>query len=454
MTGDDRSSQTETIADVIRDGRRRNGLSQAKLAERLAIVSSRHTVTRGLVARWEHGQVPRAEYRRWLSLALDVPADRLHRAADTSIRPRRTPAGKGGARPQGPPALLPVFRSRVQAEILAVILLNPDQWFSLSQLARRIRCSVTAVDKEIRPLLSMRVLVDRTDGAMSLFQAAASSPLLPPLTELMRQTYGVPEVVRAELSRVPGVGGALVGGRWTQRRAGVPGEFPESVDVSITGADRVVDEDALDHAVRRIECRLRRPVRLAGRGGTAPRRPGPAVPRQRSQAEPRPAGDGTPGRRGRVESLIARLLGSGQLELADGAAVDSTTLFAFADKHLRAAETTEAAYPDAAFWLVAESVWLLARGLLRAQGLALGPAADDARTATQVLTAQFGDRFVHVERLRHRARTLHHAGNHVTPDEARAAARTVRALLATAVADAAEVEPFVWSAGPVPGAAS
>lgn len=455
MTDDDISSDQETIADVIRDSRHRHGLSQAKLAERLAIVSSRHTMTRDLVARWERGQVPRAEYRRWLSLALDVPADRLNRAADRRIGAHRPQAGNGGVPPQGPPALLPVFRSRVQAGILAAILLNPDQWFSLSQLARRIGCSVTAVEKEIRPLLQMRVLISRTDGAMTLFQAATSSPLLTPLTELMLQTYGVPGVVEAELSRVHGVASAIVGGRWTERRAGIPGEFPECVDVSITGAAAAVDDDALDHAVRRIEFRLRRPVRLrasAGAGNARRGSSGPLVPRQwnRSatparQCEPGVAA-GPP-----AESLVARLLGAGQLELVDGTTVDPRTLFAFADKHLQAARSTEAAFPDAAFWLVAESVWLVAQALLRAQGLALGPMADDARTATEVLTAQYGEQFVHVERLRHRARTLHHAGNHVTTDEARAAARTARALLTTAVAVAARSAPFAWPPERVPG---
>ncbi|HEY3502831.1 MAG TPA: helix-turn-helix domain-containing protein [Actinocatenispora sp.] len=453
MTEDDISSDPETIADVIRDSRRRHGLSQAKLAERLAIVSSRHTVTRDLVARWERGQVPRAEYRRWLSLALDVPADRLHRAAERRIRAHRRQPGNGVVPPQGPPALLPVFRSRVQAGILAAILLNPDQWFSLSQLARRIGCSVTAVEKEIRPLLQMHVLISRTDGAMTLFQAATSSPLLTPLTELMLQTYGVPRVVEAELSRVNGVASAIVGGRWTERRAGIPGEFPECVDVSITGAYAVIDDDALDHAVRRIEYRLRRPVRLrASAGAEAARRgsSGPLVPRQRTRTSPRHREPGVPAAPP-AEPLVARLLGAGQLELVDGAAVDPTTLVAFADKHLQAARSTEVAFPDAAFWLVAESVWLVAQALLRAQGLALGPMADDARTATEVLTAQYGEQFVHVERLRHRARTLHHAGNHVTTDEARAAARTARALLTTAVAVAARSAPFVRPPEQVPG---
>ncbi|WP_203658199.1 hypothetical protein [Actinocatenispora rupis] len=346
--------------------------------------------------------------------------------------------------------MLPILRSRVQAAILATALLNPDEWFSLSQLARRVRCSVTAVHKEIRPLLEMHVLVDRADGAMRLFQAATASPLVAPLTELMLQTYGVPEVVRAELSRVRGVHRAVVGGPWRQRRSGTPGEFPDVVQVTLTSTG-AVDRDALDRAVRRIEYRLRRPVSLRGVADPAPvgrdlsRQvpPGPAVPRQRRRAvaAPEPAAPTAAFRP--AQALIADLLASGRLELAPTTAVDSRTLFAFADRHLQAAETTEAAFPDAAFWLIAEAVALVGRALLRVQGLAPGPTADDARTCAQVLTAQFGDRFVHVERLRRRARTLHHAGNHVTTAEAAAALRTARALLASAVDDATRATPYV-----------
>ncbi len=43
------------------------------------------------------------------------------------------------------PALLPVFRSRLQADILAAALLNADREYSLPDLARRFNAPLTTV---------------------------------------------------------------------------------------------------------------------------------------------------------------------------------------------------------------------------------------------------------------------------------------------------------------------
>jgi len=440
------TSGQETVAELIRAGRRRHGLSQARLAERVGTAANRYTVNRDLVGRWERGQVPRAEYRRWLSLVLDIPAERLDRAARARRRTMTTPRSAGAKRgtPRGTPELLPVFRSRVQAEILTLTLLNRSEWFNLSQLARSVRCSVTAIDKEIAPLVRMRLIVTRSDGAMRLFQAAEWSPVLAAMTELMAQTFGVPVIARNELSRVPGVAGVHVVGQWLQRYSGVPGAVPEELDLTLVPRPgQRPDGAALASAVRRIERRLGRTVRLrpAPEAGT-PGEHACRIPVQRDRRRPAPAGTGeAPTGWSRAGALVAELLASGALEPVTAAPDGPRCWFEFADRHLRAAERVAAAYPDSGYVLVAEAAWLIARGALEAQGFAPRPEPDPVRTATQVLTAAYGDRFLHVARLRQRVRTLHHPGNHVTAAETGAALVTVRALLATAAAGTPGADP-------------
>jgi transcriptional regulator with XRE-family HTH domain len=137
------TTEVLTIGQIIRRARLELGMSQYVLADRLAAVSGKPTMGRDRVARWERGsQVPRNEWRQWLSAVLNVPAERLDQGAEAARRQNRlghalvtstskTTAGTA-RRSQGTPALLPVFRSRVQAGILAATLLNPSRAFSLS----------------------------------------------------------------------------------------------------------------------------------------------------------------------------------------------------------------------------------------------------------------------------------------------------------------------------------
>ena len=47
------------------------------------------------------------------------------------------------------PPLLPLLRSRLQAEVLTLVLLNPQQEWSLTGLASRTGASVSSVQREI-----------------------------------------------------------------------------------------------------------------------------------------------------------------------------------------------------------------------------------------------------------------------------------------------------------------
>lgn len=81
------------IGELIRQMRRRAGLSEPELAKALAEASGRYGLTGHAVSRWERGVViPGPDYRRWLALILDIPAARLD-AAVARARMRRLAAG-------------------------------------------------------------------------------------------------------------------------------------------------------------------------------------------------------------------------------------------------------------------------------------------------------------------------------------------------------------------------
>lgn len=74
-----------TIGDAIARYRRARGLSQAELAERLASVSGRPTVTRHDISRWERGvRTPRPFWLRHLVAALDTDPATLTGSTDST----------------------------------------------------------------------------------------------------------------------------------------------------------------------------------------------------------------------------------------------------------------------------------------------------------------------------------------------------------------------------------
>ncbi|HVW40202.1 MAG TPA: hypothetical protein VHC18_02515 [Amycolatopsis sp.] len=443
----------QPISHVIRAARRQRQLSQYSLARELATLSGRPTITRDLVARWERGhQIPRQGTRQWLSVILQVPKDRLDVAAAAARRRSRlghavvtdnAPASPGPARrAQGTPALLPVFRSRVQAGILAATLLNPDKSFSLTELAEHAGASLASVDKENKLLERSGILTSRREGTIRLMRAAGDGgALVGPLTDLMRITYGVPQVIGEEFGCVPGVTRIILGGVWADRFAGISGTAPDSLEVLIAApADKILDNRALTTAVRRVEQRLRRPVTYT----VAPLEPDLdtlQIPRQRPghpvvevspirpRAVPQVAGVELQGR-----DVIRQLLRTGQLELTNGPAADSRPFLQLAAQHVTSAEPLAEGSPDSAFVLLAQAARLIGSGLLAQQGLRPSTSAADHVVGTAV-TAQLGHQFSQIEMLRQRVRELEmptSRDSHVMAAEAKTYLNTVRSLLAAA----------------------
>ena len=75
------------------------------------------------------------------------------------------------------PALLPVFRSRLQADILAALLLHPDREISLTDLARQVGAPLTTVHGEAQRLTDAGILARRQAGRSAMLRADPASRL-------------------------------------------------------------------------------------------------------------------------------------------------------------------------------------------------------------------------------------------------------------------------------------
>jgi DNA-binding transcriptional ArsR family regulator len=151
------------------------------------------------------------------------------------------------------PALLPIFRSRLQADILAALLLRPDQELTLTDLARRLGVSLSTVHGEVRRLTDAGLLARRELGRNVLVRADPGNRLTRPLTELLLMSWGPPQVIAEEFADLEGTQEVLLFGSWVARYEQQPGTPPNDVDVLILGHPRREDVyDAADRAQQRL----------------------------------------------------------------------------------------------------------------------------------------------------------------------------------------------------------
>jgi len=131
--------------------------------------------------------------------------------------------------------LAPFLRSDAQGDVLAVLLMAPDQEFSIADVQRRTGTAGAVAHREVVRLIDAGVLVDRAVGRARLVRANPDYPLLRPLTELVAATYGPIPVLGRLLRGAEGIRSAYIYGSWAARRAGEAGPLPRDIDVLVVG---------------------------------------------------------------------------------------------------------------------------------------------------------------------------------------------------------------------------
>ena len=158
-----------------------------------------------------------------------------------------------------PPALLPLLRSHVQGELLALLYLHPDSEYSLTDAAKHIGVTPRAVHAEASRLVASGLILDRRVGNTRMLRAADGTPLTRPLTDLLAVTYGPLPVLTDAFRSVLGVLRVYIYGSWAARYSGEIGTVPVDVDVLVIGTS---DLDDLEEVARRSEPVLGREVNI------------------------------------------------------------------------------------------------------------------------------------------------------------------------------------------------
>lgn len=158
-----------------------------------------------------------------------------------------------------PPALLPILRSQVAGDLLALLYLHPEDEYSLTEAASAIGASLNAVHYEADKLSGGGLITTRKRGNLRLLRAVTDSPLTRPLTDLLAVTYGPLPVLSDLLIGARGIAEAYIYGSWAARYHGEPGPTPADVDVLVVGS---ADPDDLDEIADKAQATLRRPVNI------------------------------------------------------------------------------------------------------------------------------------------------------------------------------------------------
>lgn len=163
---------------------------------------------------------------------------------------------------QAPP-LLPILRSRQQAELLALLLGNPDLELTVTDLAGRLDMAYASAHREVERAESAGIVASRRIGRARLVRADTSSPYFHGLSEVLVRAFGVVPLLAEALGPIDGIDEAYVFGSWAARASGEEGMRPVGdIDVLVLGTP---DRDGLYASAHDAEERLGRPVQITVR---------------------------------------------------------------------------------------------------------------------------------------------------------------------------------------------
>lgn len=153
---------------------------------------------------------------------------------------------------QKAPALLPIFRSGTQLELLGLLFVGPQPEYTIADLARRLGVHPTTVGREADRLVGAGLATSRSLGRSTLVAPNWSTAIAAPLGELLARTIGPLAAISEIVHGLPGLVAAYVFGSWAARFRGVTGPPPRDLDVLLVG-----DVSALDAATaaRAVEAR-------------------------------------------------------------------------------------------------------------------------------------------------------------------------------------------------------
>ena len=100
------------------------------------------------------------------------------------------------------PSLLPILRSDLQGEVMALLFSHPEQQYTVSQIADATRASLPTVSREVNRLNQSGLATVQNVGKARMVQAKVDNPVGQAMRQLILVTYGPVPVLRDTLQGV------------------------------------------------------------------------------------------------------------------------------------------------------------------------------------------------------------------------------------------------------------
>lgn len=132
-----------------------------------------------------------------------------------------------------------LFSSSIRADLLALLLNNPNEKFYVREIAALLRKNPSGVKRELDNLEKMGILVSKKVANLKYFRAEKKSPLFPELKNLIAKSLGIPGALKT-LLKTSGAKIAFIYGPYAES------EDAHTVTLFIVGPSSLVIEEVKD----------------------------------------------------------------------------------------------------------------------------------------------------------------------------------------------------------------
>jgi len=151
---------------------------------------------------------------------------------------------------QGRDTLKSLFSSSIRADLLALLLNNPEERFYMREIATLLRKNPSGVKRELDNLEKMGIVTSKKVANLKYFQAEKKSPLFSELKSLIAKSLGIPGAIKT-LLKSSSAKIAFIYGPFTEN------EEADTVDLFIAGSASLPTE-----ALKDIEDRFSKKINM------------------------------------------------------------------------------------------------------------------------------------------------------------------------------------------------
>ena len=100
--------------------------------------------------------------------------------------------------------ILDTLFPRTRQAILSAVLLRPDKWWYLTDLANHLGVSPSSLQRELASLVNGDLLISRRDGKRVYYKVNQDCPIVEELQAIFVKTSGIADVINSSLRKFSG----------------------------------------------------------------------------------------------------------------------------------------------------------------------------------------------------------------------------------------------------------